>query len=52
MENDEIFMIKKTLYLKKEDVLKWEKFCEKNFKSKRVLSKVLTEAMEDYIENF
>lgn len=48
----EEYMIKKTLYLNKEDVLKWEEFCMKNFKTKRVLSKVITEAMEEYIENF
>lgn len=45
-------MIKKTLYLSKNDVINWEEFCKKNFKTKRVLSKVITEAMEEYIENF
>jgi len=44
--------IKKTLFLDENDVDKWEKFCEKNFKTKRVLSKIVTEAMEEYIKNF
>ena len=45
-------MIKKTLYFKEEDVNKWENFCLEKFKTKRVLSKIVTEAMEDYIYNF
>jgi len=44
--------IDKNLYFEESDVRRWELFCEKNFKSKRVLSKIITEAMEEYIENF
>ena len=44
--------IKKTLYLNQEDVNRWEKFCLFHFKTKKVLSKVISEAMEEYIENF
>jgi hypothetical protein len=44
--------IKKTLYLVKDDVDRWEKFCLFHFKTKRVLSKIMSEAMEEYIENF
>jgi hypothetical protein len=40
------------MYFEKEDVERWEAFCEHYFKSKRVLSKVLSEAMEEYIKNF
>jgi len=42
----------KHLYLKPSDVNRWEKFCLHNFKTKRVLSKVMSEAMEEFIENF
>ena len=35
-----------------EDLKEWDKFCEKNFKSRRVLAKVIKEAMEQYIKNF
>ena len=44
--------IDKHLYLEDSDVERWEKFCEYNFKSRRVLSKIVTEAMEEYIINF
>jgi len=44
--------VKKTLSLEEQDVIKWEEFCLKNFKTKRVLSKVITEAMEEYIKNY
>lgn len=44
--------INKNLYFEVQDINKWEDFCEKNFKTKRVLSKIMTEAMEQYIENF
>jgi len=44
--------IKKTLYLEEQEVVNWEQFCKDNFKTKRVLSQVMTEAMEQYIENF
>ena len=40
------------MFFKEEDYKKWEQFCEKNFKTKRVLSKIMTEAMEEYIENY
>lgn len=40
------------LYLDQDDVLRWEEFCEYYFKSKRVLSKIVSEAMEEYIENY
>lgn len=45
-------MIDKHLYLQKKDVEKWERFCEDKFKTKRVLSKIVTEAMEEYIKNY
>ena len=44
--------IGKNLFFEVEDVNFWEEFCEKNFKTKRVLSKVIKEAMDEYIENF
>ena len=44
-------MKRKNMYFKPEDVDKWEKYCEQKFKSKRVMSKVMTEAMEEFIQN-
>lgn len=41
----------KTLYFEDTDVEKWEAFCETKFKTKKVLSKIIAEAMEQYIEN-
>lgn len=40
------------LYFEEEDYERWQKFCQFNFKSKKVLSKIMTEAMEEYIINF
>lgn len=42
----------KTLSLEEKDIKRWEKFCETNFRTKRVLSKIMTEAMEQYIKNY
>jgi hypothetical protein len=42
----------KNLWLDDKDVERWEKFCLYHFKTKRVLSKIISEAMEQYIENF
>ena len=44
--------VPKNLYFEDSDVNDWEKFCEDKFKSKRVLSKIMTEAMAQYIENY
>jgi hypothetical protein len=44
--------IQKTLYFEIKDIEKWENFCLKQFKTKRVLSKILSEAIEEYIVNF
>ena len=51
-EKSEIAMIPKTLYFQEEKVIDWEQFCKDNFKTKRVLSKIVTEAMDQYIKNF
>ena len=40
------------LYFEEDDVKRWEEFCKHHFKTKRVLSKIMSEAMEQYIENF
>ena len=40
------------LYFEEEDYERWQKFCEHYFKSKKVLSKIVTESMEEYIVNF
>ena len=45
-------MGRKNMYFSKENILKWEKFCEDNFRSKRVLSKIMTEAMDEFIKNY
>ena len=42
----------KTLYLEKTDIEKWEEFCKKHFKTEKVLSKIVTEAMAQYMENY
>lgn len=44
--------VPKNLYFFPKDIKKWEKFCLDNFGSERVLSKIVTEAMDEYIENF
>lgn len=41
----------KTLFLDDKDTEEFEKYCLKKFKTKRVLSKIITEAMFDYMEN-
>lgn len=45
-------MGRKNMYFSQDNIDKWEKFCKDNFKTKRVLSKVMTEAMDQYIVNF
>ena len=52
--NNKYIMVKvpKNMYFEREDVERWEAFCEHNFKTKKVLSKVMSESMEQYIENF
>ncbi len=44
--------VPKTIYLEKSDLKAWELFCEEKFKTKHVLSKIITEAMEEYLENY
>ncbi len=42
----------KTPYIDEDYHEAWVKFCVANFKTKKVLSKIITEAMELYMVNF
>jgi hypothetical protein len=44
--------INKTLSFEKVDVKTWEDFFLENFRTKRVLSIIISEEMEEYIKNF
>ena len=43
---------RKNLRFEPKKLEEWDEFLLKNFKTKRVLSKVMTEAMDQYIKNF
>lgn len=43
---------RKNLRFEPEKLVEWDAFLEENFKTKRVLSKIMTEAMDQYIKNF
>ena len=49
---EKIEMGRKNMYFSVDKITEWEKFCKDKFNSERVLSKVMTEAMDQYIENF
>lgn len=44
--------INKNLYLDSKKIKEWESFCEINFKTTRILSKIITEAMDMYIQEY
>lgn len=43
--------VPKNLFIEKEDLYFFEEYCEKKYNSKRVLSKVMSEAMYEFIKN-